>query len=205
MLYWDIVRIGSACHAENFASNRRQSGWPMGSSQTPLTKSEFDRYYIQLQTSALKATKHAAGLPTDLAFHRSVDSDLAEQLEACSNKVVSITNALLNLTSTIGSSKSAKGKGKAHLQDEDDLLDRFGAVIVEPMDQLLERAVCSVSHPFALLSPYLGYCARPILWQNESPCNCHQTPRAKKEGRPVRSPGPCHTTCTTHRETATPL
>jgi exosome complex exonuclease RRP6 len=120
----------------------------MGSSQTPLSKSDFDGYYAQLQTAALKATKHAAGLPADLAFHRSVDSDLANNLETCTEKVVSMTNALLDLASTIGNSKSTKGKGKARLQDEDDLLDRFEALVVEPMDQLLERAVCSVLLPF---------------------------------------------------------
>lgn len=129
----------------------------MDPSQSPLTKSEFDAYYAQLQASALKATKHAAALPTDLAFHRSVDSDLASDLEACSNKVVSITNMLLNLTSTVGSSKSAKGKGKARVRDEDDLIDRFGSLIVEPMDQLFERAVCSILHPRVFLLPYAGY------------------------------------------------
>ena len=137
----------------------------MGSFQTPLAKSEFDGYYAKLQESALKATKHAAGIPSDLAYHRSVDSDLAKDLEACSSRVASITNIVLGLASTIGSSsKSAKGKGKARLQDEDDFLDRFGALIVEPMDQLLERAVCSVFRPFALLSPYPGHCAGQILW-----------------------------------------
>ena len=119
----------------------------MDSTQTPLTKSEFDSYYEQLQASALKTTKHAAVLPADLAFHRSVDSDLASDLEACSSKVISITNMLLNLASTVGSSKSAKGKGKARVRDEDDFLDRFGSLIVEPMDQLFERAVCSDLRP----------------------------------------------------------
>ena len=129
----------------------------MDASQSPLTKSEFDGYYAQLQASALKATKHAAALPTDLAFHRSVDSDLASDLEACSNKVVSITNMLLNLASTVGSSKSANGKGKARVRDEDDLIDRFGSLIVEPMDQLFERAVCSILRPRVFLLPYAGY------------------------------------------------
>jgi hypothetical protein len=173
--------------------------------QTPLPKAEFDRYYERLQSFALKATKHAAGLPADLAFHRHVDSDLAKELEACSSKVVSITNMLLSLTSTIGSSKSSKGKGKAHLQDEDDFLDRFGALIVEPMDQLLERAVRSVPRHFALFSPYPGYRSRPILWQDESPCHYYWNPRAKKEGRSIRPPESCDTTCTAHRETAAPL
>jgi exosome complex exonuclease RRP6 len=130
----------------------------MDSSQSPLTRSEFDAYYAQLQASALKATKHAAALPTDLAFHRSVDSDLASDLEACSNKVMSITNMLLNLASTVGSSsKSAKGKGKARVQDEDDFIDRFGSLIVEPMDQMFERAVCSILRPRVFLLPYAGY------------------------------------------------
>ncbi len=123
----------------------------MDSSHTPLSNSGFDSYYAQLQTAALKATKHAAGLPADLAFHRSVDSDLAKDLETFSKRVVSITNTLLDQASTIGNSKSAKGKGKARLEDEDDFLDRFEALIVEPMDQLLERAVRSVSQLSVLL------------------------------------------------------
>jgi hypothetical protein len=126
----------------------------MDSSQTPLTRSEFDSYYAQLQASALKTTKNAAALPADLAFHRSVDSDLASDLEACSSKVISITNMLLNLAS---SSKSAKGKGKARVRDEDDFLDRFGSLIVEPMDQLFERAVCSRLRPHVFLLPYAGH------------------------------------------------
>ena len=145
----------------------------MDASQSPLTKSEFDGYYAQLQASALKATKHAAALPTDLAFHRSVDSDLASDLEACSNKVVSITNMLLNLASTVGSSKSANGKGKARVRDEDDLIDRFGSLIVEPMDQLFERAVCSILHPCVFLLPYAGYRTGPIFRSNESPRHRH--------------------------------
>ena len=136
----------------------------MGSSQIPLSKSGFDDYYAQLQNAALKATKHAAGLPADLAFHRSVDSDVAKNLETCSERVVSMTNALLDLASTIGNSKSVKGKGKARLQDEDDFLDRFGALIVEPMDQLLERAVRNMSQLSFLLSPCAGYRSGPVLW-----------------------------------------
>ena len=136
----------------------------MDPSQTPLSKSEFDGYYAQLQKAALKATKHAAGLPTDLAFHRSVDSDLAKDLETCSKRVVSMTNALLGLASTIGNSKNAKGNGKARLQDEDDFLYRFQASIVEPMDQLLERAVRNMSQLSSWLSPCAGCRSGPILW-----------------------------------------
>lgn len=135
----------------------------MDSSQTPLSKSEFDGYYAQLQNAALKATKHAVGLPTDLVFHRSMDSDVAKDLETCSERVISMTNTLLDLASTIENTRSAKGKGKARLQDEDDFLDRFGALIVEPMDQLLERAVRNMSQPSFLFLPCAGYCSGPIL------------------------------------------
>jgi hypothetical protein len=184
------------------ARGRRQSDG-MDSSQAPLSKSSFDGYYAQIQTAALKATKHAAGLPADLAYHRSVDSDLARELETCSKKAVSLTNVLLDVMSTLGSSKSAKGKGKARLRDEDDFLDRFEALIVEPMDQSLERAVRSVSQPFVLLSPCTGHCPGSILWQDESACNCHQTYRAKKEGEFVKASGSSHTTSIASLKTAT--
>ena len=175
----------------------------MGSSQTPLSKSSFDGYYAQIQTAALKATKHAAGLPADLAYHRSVDSDLARELETCSKKAVSLTNVLLDVMSTLGGSKSAKGKGKARLQDEDDFLDRFEALIVEPMDQSLERAVRSVFQPFVLLSLCPGHRSGSILWQDESACHCHQTFRAKKEGGFVKAPSASHTTRTASLKAAT--
>lgn len=172
----------------------------MDSSQTPLPKSEFDDYYAQLQNAALKATKHAAGLPADLAFHRSVDSDLAKDLETCSKRVVSMTNALLDLASTIG---GAKGKGKAPLQDEDEFLDRFGALIVEPMDQLLERAVRCMSQLLFLLSLCAGYRPGSIFWQDESACYCHQLRRTKKEGSFVKAQDAGHTTCVKSSKTTT--
>jgi hypothetical protein len=112
-------------------------------------------------------------------------------------------NMLLGLASTIGSSKNAKGKGKAQLQDEDDFVDRFGALVVEPMDQLLERAVCSIFPPFALLSPYPGYRAGPILWQDEGSRYCRQPSRAKKEGGSGEPPGTSHSACIASPKTAT--
>ena len=137
-------RYSSAADTTANAPERRKRRESMDDISTPLLTmdpSEFDGYYAQLQAFALKATKNAAALPADLAFHRSVDSDLANDLETCSNKVTSITNMLLDFASTIGSSKSAKGKEKARVRDEDDFLDRFASLIVEPMDQLFERAV----------------------------------------------------------------
>jgi hypothetical protein len=92
-----------------------------------------------------------------LTFHRSVDSDLASDLEACSNKVISITDKLLNLASTVESSESAKGKGKAHVRGEDDFINRFRSLTVEPMDQLFKRVVCIILRPSAFLLAYEGH------------------------------------------------
>jgi hypothetical protein len=65
---------------------------------------------------------------------------------------------LLNLASTrSGVPRAPKGKGKARVRDEDDFIDRFGSLIVELVDQLFERAVCSILRPSAFLLPYAGY------------------------------------------------
>jgi exosome complex exonuclease RRP6 len=167
-----------------------------------MDPSEFDGYYAQLQASALKATKNAAALPADLAFHRSVDSDLANDLEVCSNKVTSITNMLLDFASTI---KSAKGKGKARVRDEDDFLDRFASLIVEPMDQLFERAVFVVFFcaPFSL--PFLcqDIALDQVSGRTKAPAIAINPPEPKKkESRPQRSPRASSSACSSSPKTA---
>jgi hypothetical protein len=199
-----VLRARPLAHAQLSITEYKElrAADSMDPSQTPLSKSEFNGYYAQLQNGALKATKHAAGLPADLAFHRSVDSDLAKDLETCSERVVSITNTLLDLASTIGNSKGAKEKGKARLQDEDDFLDRFQSLVVEPMDRLLERTVRHMSQLPFLLSPCAGYRFGPILRKDESARYCHRTPRTKKEGDFFKAPGASHTTCISSPKTA---
>jgi exosome complex exonuclease RRP6 len=102
-----------------------------------LSNSTFDDYNSRLQTTALKATKSAANLPADVAFHRSIDRNFARQLDVCSEKVLSLTNSLITLASTASSSK---GKGKKKLEDYEDFMDLFESVVVESMDRLLEHA-----------------------------------------------------------------
>lgn len=70
-----------------------------------------------------------------------MDPDLSKDLDAFSARVLSVTNTLLNLASTSDSSKGSRGKGKIKLEDEDDVMDSFQSLIVDTMDQLLERAV----------------------------------------------------------------
>jgi hypothetical protein len=91
-------------------------------------------------TTNIGLIKHTATLLADLAFHLSVDSILASDIEACSNKVIlSINSMLLSLASTAGGSRSAKGKGKVRVRS------------VRPTDQLIQRAVCRNIRPRALL------------------------------------------------------
>ncbi|KAF5315383.1 hypothetical protein D9619_007468 [Psilocybe cf. subviscida] len=101
-----------------------------------LSSTGFDAYNAKLQASALAATRKSAGIPGDVGFHRSMDQDLASDLDAFSDRVLAMTNRLLNLVSTVD---YIQGKGKAKLESEDDVVDQFHSLVVDSMDQLLER------------------------------------------------------------------
>ncbi|KAF7330926.1 Exosome complex exonuclease RRP6 [Mycena venus] len=128
---------------------------PQASSST-LSSTSFSDFNSKVQTAALNATRGAAGLPTDIPFHRSIDSDLAEDLDAFSSRVLSLTNNLLSLVATADSSQSSRRKGKAKLQSQDDVVDDFHSLIVDSMDQLLERTdIC--------LDEFLGRTKAPLV------------------------------------------
>lgn len=106
-------------------------------------ESKFEDYNLRLQTSILNPTKRALALPTDIQFHKSINRDFAEEIEACSTKVLSITNKLLTLAAS--SATTLGGNGKARLVvDQDDVVDDFDSVVVDIMDQLLERVVSEI-------------------------------------------------------------
>ena len=110
-------------------------------------ESNFEDYNLKLQNSILNPTKHAFALPTDIQFHKSIDRDFAEEIEACSTKVLSITNKLLTLTAS--STATLGGKRKTRLfVDQDDVVDDFDSVVVDIMDQLLERVVSETPRPY---------------------------------------------------------
>lgn len=111
-------------------------------SSSSLSSSSFNEYNTQLQGAALKATRAAVSLPADIPFHRSVHPNFAKEADQCSGRVLALTNKLLQLSSTVNAFTSARGKGKARLEAEDDVVDNFHSVVVDAMDQLLERAVC---------------------------------------------------------------
>ncbi|EGN98143.1 hypothetical protein SERLA73DRAFT_91376 [Serpula lacrymans var. lacrymans S7.3] len=104
-----------------------------------LSPSSFDDYNAKLQAAALKATKYALSLPSDLTFHQTMNSDLAEDLDSFSSRVLSMANDLLALVETTGSSNSTRAKGKMKLESQDDVVDNFHSLVVDSMDQLLER------------------------------------------------------------------
>ena len=106
-----------------------------------VESSSFDVFNSKIQASALKATRSAVGLPVDIAFHRSIDPTFAKDVDAFSSRVLSLTNKLLNFVATADESQRSKGKGKAKLQNQDDVVDSFHSLVVDSMDQLLERTV----------------------------------------------------------------
>ncbi|KZT64247.1 hypothetical protein DAEQUDRAFT_698972 [Daedalea quercina L-15889] len=135
-----------------------ESSASVGGYAAPTTAS-FNDYNAALQTAALKATKNAAQLPADIPFHRSVDRAFAKDLDAASARVLALANRLLGLVSTTDTNAAAKRKGKARLENEDDVVDSFHAMVVDPMDQLLERAdIC--------LDEFLGRSKPPAIAVN---------------------------------------
>ncbi|KAF8802130.1 hypothetical protein BYT27DRAFT_7113139 [Phlegmacium glaucopus] len=109
-----------------------------------LSSAGFNVCNAQLQATALTTTRKAVGLPSDVAFHRSVDHSFAQDLDAFSERVLLVTNKLLNLVATVDQSSSSQGvavrrKGKGKLTSQDDVVDNFHSLVVDSMDQLLEK------------------------------------------------------------------
>ncbi|RDX45737.1 hypothetical protein OH76DRAFT_1407731 [Lentinus brumalis] len=131
-------------------------------SSSSLSSASFDDYNAQLQGSALKATRAAVSLPADIPFHRSVHPDFAKEVDRCSARVLSLTNKLLHLSSTVNASASARAKGKARLEAQDDVVDNFHSLVVDAMDTLLERADIG-------LDEFLGNFKAPAIAVNPVP------------------------------------
>ena len=112
-----------------------------------LTPAGFDVCNAKLQATALTTTRKAVSLPSDVAFYRSMDHSFAEDLDAFSDRVLHVTNKLLNLVGTVDQSQGVRGKGK--LASQDDVVDNFHSLVVDSMDQLLEKTV-SFSPTFVL-------------------------------------------------------
>jgi hypothetical protein len=72
-----------------------------------------------------------------MQFHRTLDKSFASQLDAVSARVFTLADQVLRLSSGV----SVKGKGKAVLKSDDDLLEGYHISVVDVVDQLYENAV----------------------------------------------------------------
>lgn len=105
---------------------------------SPSSSTSFDAYQAKLQSAALTATKRAFALPQDIQFHRTLDKSFGTELDVVSARVFALTDKLLRYTSK---TTASKGKGRAILKTEDDLLDGYHLSVVDTVDHLYETAV----------------------------------------------------------------
>jgi exosome complex exonuclease RRP6 len=121
----------------------------MDTPERSLSKGSFDQFNSETQAAALMVTKQTLAIPQDVAFHRSMDSDLAQRFDAFSSRVLDVMNRLLVLASTIDSSEPRRNRSKAKLENQDDVMDNFHSVVVDCMEGLLERTVsrCHICLP----------------------------------------------------------
>ncbi|KAJ3794444.1 hypothetical protein GGU11DRAFT_689806 [Lentinula aff. detonsa] len=97
--------------------------------------SRFNEMNSRIQTSALKATRNSMLLPSDINFHRTMDTEFSRDLDAFSSRILSIANQVMALMGTADQSTKPKGK----LENEDDVVDNFHSVVVDTVDRMMER------------------------------------------------------------------
>ncbi|KAG2131815.1 ribonuclease H-like domain-containing protein [Suillus clintonianus] len=124
-----------------------------GPSTSMILPNTFSDYATSVQSAALATTGLAATtLPQDIEFHRSIHVSFAAELDSLSTRVLRLTNRLVRLAGTVGSGTTGRGT----LDDEEDVLDGFKSLIVDPVDRLLERTdMC--------LDDYLGRKKEPAI------------------------------------------
>ncbi|KAG1763058.1 ribonuclease H-like domain-containing protein [Suillus occidentalis] len=118
-----------------------------------ILSSTFPDYATSVQSAALTTTRLAATtLPPDIEFHRSIHVSFAAELDSLSTRVLRLTNRLVRLAGSVESSTLGRGT----LDDEEDVLDGFKSLIVDPVDRLFERTdMC--------LDDYLGRKKDPAI------------------------------------------
>jgi exosome complex exonuclease RRP6 len=137
----------------------------------PSNTAKFDAYHGRLQTCALNATRKAAVFPLDVAFHRSMDSDLAEELDVFSERVLSVTNRSTQSNCNSGPKHIGRSKGKAKVEGQDDVVDNFYSLIVDATDLLLEKTVCYLPSIVFVTMTRLpqDICLDNVLGKNKAP------------------------------------
>lgn len=121
------------CHREHMARTNAAAG---SSAPSSISPGIFSDYATSLQSAALATTRLAATtLPQDIAFHRSIHVSFAEDIDALSTRVLRLTNKLVRLAGSVDSGTVGRGT----LEDQEDVLDGFKSLIVDPIDGLFER------------------------------------------------------------------
>jgi exosome complex exonuclease RRP6 len=115
-----------------------------------LSSAGFNAGYAKLQATALTTIRKAVSLPSDVAFHRSMDHSFAQDLDTFSERILLVTNKLLNLVGTVDQSQGTLGKGKGNLAGQDDVVDNFHSLVVDSMDQLLEKTASFQRRSFSV-------------------------------------------------------
>jgi hypothetical protein len=132
---------------------------PVGKAKQPSAKvpspiNEFDQYLPRVTRDLDAITTPAAGLPlkSDLAFHRTLDRELAMNLDEASERVLKLTRELLDVfINQDGMSKGIKSSVlRRRLEDEEDVTEGYRRGVVDVVDGLLEDAV-SHDHMLGLL------------------------------------------------------
>ncbi|KAF8652850.1 hypothetical protein AX16_004125 [Volvariella volvacea WC 439] len=137
---------------------------------TKLTSETFDDYYAALQSLALNSTRTALKLPSDIGFHKSLSSEYARSSEKVEGRLLELTNRLLSLVeSDPGSTSNVRyGKGKEKLQSEEDVVDQFRAVVVDSMDQLLEKTDICLDNVLGKVKP-VAVSINPVVVKQNAP------------------------------------
>lgn len=125
----------------------------MPSDAIPAPVSALSGYLARLQSSLQPPTRSAALLPSpaDLSFHRSLDRSFSRGLDEEADRILGLVGKIVKWVDQGDTEKgSAKGKGKARMEDEDLNIDGFARGVGELVDELLEKAVSAIA--FARIS-----------------------------------------------------
>jgi PMC2NT (NUC016) domain len=143
-----------------------------------ISSDNFDEFNTQLQGAALKATRNALAIPSDVNFHRSVDPQVARDMDRISSRVLSLTNDILAFVSAADSAKLIRNQGKSKLNDLTDAVDNFTSIVVDPVDLLFERAVSHTNSPWISIPDKKisipGHLSGRVSWKKKAASNWHQ-------------------------------
>lgn len=121
----------------------------MSSEKQPIPSpiNHFLDYQATLQASVDSVVQATSSLPDDISFQRSLDRQFGKRLDSSSSRILDLTSRLLefidvaNITENTSRQQKDDFKSKRRLSSEEDVVDNFHSIVVDVLDQILERAV----------------------------------------------------------------